>query len=325
MRSLGGAARSIRVLIVAVAMLAAGSSQARAQSAEQLSAACIGAGGSAVLCPAAAVGVLATQSQIGLVAGMGSPIPGTATTTGTRIGGGPRLTVFGRASAVDMALPDIGDTSGRLERSAFVPAFHVGAVLGVFDGFRIMPTVGGLFSTDLIAQMSIARPPISEGFDGNVTAYSLGMRLGVLREGFSVPGISVSVARRFLSAYELIDPSISPLGSLEVDPAVTSVRATIGKDLFAVEVLGGVGWDDYSSDAQIRVIDGMGSAVSVSGDVSASRLLYFGSATMTFSIVLSVTVEAGWARGFDPVAGYSGQYDVSGSVPFGSLSLRLNL
>ena len=135
--------------------------------------------------------------------------------------------------------------------------------------------------------------------------------------------MSVSVARRFVGTVELTE-GVDPV-SVRVDPTVTAYRATVGKDLFAVEWLAGVGWEDYGGDVSVRVPDGLGGSVTASGELPSSRRLYFASASMTFSIVLNVSVEAGWADGFSPVAVYDGAYDPTSGTPFGSLSLRLIL
>jgi hypothetical protein len=113
--------------------------------------------------------------------------------------------------------------------------------------------------------------------------------------------------------------------AVTVGPGVTSLRAVAGKDLLAVELMGGVGWDDYSGEATLRVLDDADSVVITTGELSGSRRLYFGSAAMTFGIVLSLSVQVGWADGFDPVAAYAGSFDPASSTLFGWLSARLTL
>ena len=135
--------------------------------------------------------------------------------------------------------------------------------LGLFDGVRLFPTVGGFLSLDAFGRTAFLLLPESEGFSGGTRAYTAGVRVGIFREGFTIPGVSVSASRRFVGSVDLggtADPS-----SVTVDPSVTSFRATVGKDLFAVEWLAGFGWDDFSGDATVRAADGFGSSVSHTG------------------------------------------------------------
>jgi hypothetical protein len=285
--------------------------------------ACVGAGGQAALCGAAAAAGLAAQGHMALLAGLGSEIGGTATTLGTRVQGGPRLTFSGRLAAVDASLPDLSDPAGAGERGGFVPAVHAEMALGLFEGLRLMPTVGGFLSLDAFGRAAFLLLPESQGYSGGATAISAGIRVGVFREGFTIPGVSASISRRFIGSVDVgatADPA-----SVSLDPGVTSIRATVGKDLFAVEWLAGFGWDDFGGDVVLRAADGVGGTASAAGSIDASRRLWFASASMTFSIVLNLALEAGWAEGFDPIAAYSGAYDPTSGALFGAVSARLIL
>jgi len=187
-----------------------------------------------------------------------------------------------------------------------------------------MPTVGGFLSLDAFGRASLLRLSDAQGFAGSVRAYTVGVRVGIFREGFTIPGVSVSASRRFVGDLEA-GTTADAASFIVAGPDVTSLRATVGKDLYAVEVLAGLGWDRYEGDVTVAASDGMGGAPVTTGSLSESRRLYFGSAAMTFSIILSVSVEAGWAQGLDPLTSYAGDYDQRGATPFGGLSLRLIL
>lgn len=315
--------KGIAALSVAVALSlpAAGS----AQSPGALATGCATAGGSRALCASGATAAQSVLGHVGLLAGVGSEVSGTASTLGTRIGGQPRFAFSARGAAVRMSFPDVGDPDGLGEVSVVAPAFHVGVTAGLFDGLRIMPTVGGFLSVEAFGQASFLSLPESPGFDAMVMAYSVGLRVGVFREGFTVPGLSLSASRRFVGDTRLGDTGVGDPVDLLLNPGVTSVRATLGKDLYAVEVLAGLGWDDYSTDAALSVSDGLGGFSATRGAIGGSRLLYFGSVAMTFNIVLSLSVEGGWAEGLGPVASYSGAHDPGAGAPFGSFSMRLTL
>lgn len=308
---------------VLVAWALAAPAGVAAQTPTALAAACTTAGGDAPICLATALAGEALVGQLGVAAGYGSEVSGTATTLGQRLGSAPRVSPAFRVGLVRTATPDPDDPAGLGERTSWVSSLQGSVTFGLFDGFRLMPTVGGFLSVDAFGQAAWVLLPVEEGFGGRVSAYSLGARIGILREGFTLPGVSVSVARRFLGDARLGDRSAGSAGEIGVDPSVTSLRATIGKDLFALEIMGGIGWDDYSADAIWRVSDGGGGTVTGAGTFDGTRRLYFVGASMSFNIVFSLSLEGGIAQGFDPVDGYAGAYDPTASRGFGSLAFRL--
>ena len=296
-----------------------------AQTPGQLAEACIVAGGSTRLCTGAAVGARAIQSQAGLLAGAGVEVPGTATTLGTRVGGGPRLAFSVRAGLVDMSFPDLSDPLVTREAGTMATAVHGRASAGLFDGFQVMPTVGGFLSLDVFGQASLLFLPEDEGLTGGSRSYSAGLRVGVLREGFTVPGMSVSVAKRFPDDVSYLAAG-GPGGS-EVAPSVISYRAALGKDLFAIEWLAGVGYDEYDGDVTLDVVDsgGVASRVTTSAALGSDRIMYFGGASTTLGIILTLSIEAGWAEGFEAVPGWDGPHDPTSGTLFGGLAARLTL
>lgn len=315
--------KTLRFLLVAGGAIAFASNDGVAQTPDDQAALCAAAGGRPALCAAASVAARSLFGHVGLLGGLGSEVSGTASNLGRRIGGGPRLSFSVRFAAVDMGLPDPSDITGLGETNFVAAAVQTGVAVGLFDGLRLAPTVGGFLSLDVFGQTSLLFLPKSEGFGGSVRSYTLGARVGVLREGFTVPGVSISVARRYVGEFDFGGRAIE----LTLDPAVTSVRAAISKDFFAVELMAGLGWDDYTGDATLRTSDltGFGGFSTSAGKLSESRFLYFGSAAMTFGLILSVSVEGGWAKGFDPVSGYAGEHDPTKGTAFGSFSFRLTI
>lgn len=286
-----------------------------AQSPEGYTSACTAAGGGANACLDGGVSGRAMLGSIGVAAAGGNPVPGTATTLGSRVGGGPRISPFvsfGRSGGGAPAGTEGGLGTG-------VTSVRTGLAFGIFDGLRIMPTVGGFLSLDLIATGSVQLLPEGIASTNQVRTLGAGVRIGILREGFSVPGISVSVARRYSQA---ATQDRSPdAASVTADPATTSLRATIGKDAGGVEVLAGWGWDGYSGD--VTVTQSLGGPFT--GSVDGSRMLYFAGVSTTLSIVLSLSAEAGWIGGFDAVSGYAGPFDPTAGAAFGSIAARLIL
>jgi len=136
--------------------------------------------------------------------------------------------------------------------------------------------------------------------------------------------VSVSASRRTIGEAGYGDATTGA-GAITVDPSVTSLRATVGKNLFGFELLAGLGLDDHGADVGWTVADGVGGTVAGTGSLDRTRRVYFGSAARTFSIVLTISLEVGWSEGFDPVAGYAGAFDPSAASFFGGAAFRLTI
>ncbi len=316
-----------RLALLVGMMLAAAPAGVGAQDVERLSSRCSEAGASVVRCAELAVTARSLQGHVGLMSGLGSEVAGSAGTLGRRLGTTPRIAVEARAAFARLGLPDLADPGSEPSREAtfVVPSLRGGVTAGVFDGFQLLPTVGGFLSLDLLAHGSVVFLPTGEGFDGKETGLTLGARFGLLRESFTLPGVSVSVSRRMLGEVGYGTAEGTGGGAVTVHPNVTAIRATVGKDLLAIGVLAGMGWDRYSGSATI-VAATDGSPVSVQeGSFKSSRTLWFAGAAMNF-LVLQLSAEAGWAHGFGVATEYRGApFDPTGGNFYGSVAFRLTI
>lgn len=295
----------------------------RAQSAAELTARCSDASGGANWCAAGAAAYQAAASGIGLASSAGSDIPGTSSTLGWRRGLGPRLALSARFTGARIPLPDLVEALA-LElpelRSTVSNASLEGAV-GLFDGFRWAPQYGGFLSLDLVASVGVLGLPQAHGFEGDAYSAGVGARLGLLRESFDVPGVSVSAVRRFLGDVRL---GAARAITVRLEPAATSFRALIGKEFRAAGIVAGAGWDSYSGTVTIEGPESGRQPRSVTLDGPAfDRLLLFVAISRTWQVVL-LAGEIGWAAGFDGFSDPSVQpFDPSAGSVFGSLSLRI--
>lgn len=296
-----------------------------AQTPAERAASCMSAGGDPASCAAGVVAARQVATQLGVMASPGSEIPGEGSTLGRRLGGMPRVAAWVRGGLDRFGYPAPADPDGGDDESTTTPSLQAGLGLGVFDGFQLLPTVGGVLSLDVIGHASFLFLSEGSGFDGTANVYSVAARVGLLRESFTLPGVSVSMARRFSSVVELGSTADGDALELVTDPSVNSLRVTVSKDFFAFGVLAGMGWDDYSSDTALRVSDGGTGFALSDGPIEGSRKLYFASVTKQLGILAWMTIEGGWASGLDPVAGYSGGFDPEGSTLFGSVSVLLKL
>ncbi|MEJ2203805.1 MAG: hypothetical protein P8170_06820 [Gemmatimonadota bacterium] len=320
-----GIARSLALSAGLLSAGLPGPPAARAQDLHDLMDQCVASGNPQLECAELAVTARAIQGQVGFLSGLGSEVSGIASTLGRRLGSTPRVSVGARAAFMSVGLPDLADPNGAPSRKAtfVVPVAHAGLAVGVFDGFSLAPTVGGFLSVDLLAQASATFLPEGEGFDGRASAFSFGARVGILRESFTLPGVSLSVSRRSVGTIRYGTVG-GPGGAVEVDPSVTSIRATVGKDLIAVGLLAGAGWDRYSGSATLYP-SGLQGPGAVTESFHHSRGMVFGGAALNF-LVLQLSAEVGWVRGFAPARGYARRpFDPTKGSFYTSLAARLTI
>ncbi|HEX6559167.1 MAG TPA: hypothetical protein VF021_06875 [Longimicrobiales bacterium] len=275
--------------------------------------------------------VLQARAGIGLAGG--NPVPGATSTLGMRIGSVPRMTVAARVTGVGLDMPGLRSSEADFQSLGY--SVNADAAVGVFSGFSVAPTVGGLLSLDAVASVGMLRLPGSHGLDRNPGSWAVGARVGVLRESFTAPGISVTAMYRRIGKMagvgdDAINSGSRPGFTLE-NNSVLSLRAVVGKRLFVVGANAGVGYDSYRSDVNAYGIDYR----PVAGDFSSfgqdgrklGRVSTFVNATWTMLIV-NFVAEAGWQRGGDRFtatlpSGQSSKTQKNGY--FGSLAVRLAL
>ena len=280
----------------------------------------------APLCLEGALSLEAARGGIGLAAAQSTPVPGSASTLGRRLGTSPRIALAFRGGTKRVGMPDPRAGGAPAPKRAFwVPAGEGTLTLGVLDGFSILPTVGGLLSLDLLASAGIARLGDGDGFGSSVQWFGYGARLGLLRESFTLPGVSLSLARRHLTEVEWGLPGDQARAVFK--PVVTSVRAAVGKDFLAFGILGGWGWERYSGSSTMsveRVLFGtLQTGQAASGDFVSDRALFFGGLSYTF-LVLQFAAEGGFATGWDQPPGRDPTaYDPTAGTIFASVSARL--
>lgn len=283
-------------------------------------------------CREVALAGQSARAGLGLLAAGGSEVPGSAGTLGWRLSSVPRFAFAAEVAVARTSAPVLG-TERRptlVSDPLLVPALRFTGAVGLYDGFSPLPTVGGLFSLDLVGSGSLVFLPEDRGFDGAATGYGAGVRVGILRESFTLPGVSVSAVRRFAGEVTLRGAGGpgNVLPETTFDPNVTSVRATVGKDVLAVGLLVGAGWDRYGGD--LRVDSGLTDAdaaprTASTDDLTDSRFLAFGGASLNF-LILQLSAELGWAEGMESVPGRPADgFDPTDSSWFGSLGARLTL
>jgi hypothetical protein len=316
---------------LAVAPLFAGFLLASPAAAQELRAPCADASRDNVrtFCENVADAIVILQPRLGVALAGGNPVSGTASTLGMRIGTMPRVSIGLRVTAAEVDLPPVE----RLESSDDV-RFPLGSIaadmsVGLFQGISLAPTVGGFGSVDLLASAGVLPLPYGEGFDDTAPlTWAVGTRVGILRESFTAPGVSLSAMYRRLGTVTWGTPTFQSgqdaFFQLD-DYSVVSLRGVVGKRVLGVGLTAGAGWDSHSADVRGSVPDPVVLDTSRQIDFAArglsdSRMSLFGNASFTLLIV-NLAAEIGWQDGGTAPEGASDKLEERGL--FGGLSVRL--
>ncbi|HVG44943.1 MAG TPA: hypothetical protein VM890_09435 [Longimicrobium sp.] len=267
--------------------------------------------------------------QLGIAAAGGSAVPGVEGTRGVTLGIVPKTSASLRLSAARVRLPDLDDPQA--ERSLTPIALKLGTATRLFEGGAT-----GLGALDLLLEAGI----LTGTGEGGRTAAVLGAgaRLGLLRETFGMPGVALSGTFRHTGPVRygeacILAPGCGVGADGEASFGVNdlSARLTVGKRVGPVGVLGGAGWDRFSTTRGFFAYQGNGGFEPISGthevDVHDSRWSAF--ASLSYGLTVgSLVAEAGWMGGGSAVDGYtqpSGGYDPGQGTLFGSIALRVQL
>lgn len=185
---------------------------------------------------------------------------------GGNLGGLGRFALSVRATALRGELPSVDEVNvavgpaqatdfGVEEQWVGVPQVDLG--IGIFRGFPLaISNVGGI---DLLVSASWI--PEVETDDVTLRAtdgqfrFGGGVRLGILQESPTVPGVSITYLRRGLPTLDVTaragDDTLSVLGT---EVTVDSWRLVASKQLFAIGFAGGIGQDRYDSETSVSVV-----------------------------------------------------------------------
>jgi len=285
-------------------------------------------GGFTGRCHVGALALDALRGGVAAAASFGSEVPGSASTVGYRLQSFPRTALSFRMGLARFSVPDIlsSYTLPVGDRTLNIPTLQLSGVAGVFNGFAPLPTVGGVLSLDLTASAQHLFAGKEDGFRGGLWGWGLGARVGLLRESFTLPGVTISVARRWIDRAQWGEPGPSSPLRLDLENQVTSLRTVVGKDLFGIGFFGGAGWDWLSGAGTLAVRPSPGEVevVTTRGGLESKRFSYFAGASRTF-LILQVSGEVGWSESLDsplPVNPLGNKYP-SARALFGSLALRV--
>ena len=283
------------------------------------------AGSSRRICDAALDATRAFHPVAGLLVSGGNPVMGTANT----LGGLGHFTVAARANAADVVLPDVqydGSTSEvPSSEELYAPVPLIEGAAGVFEG---LPS--GLLSVDVLASAqllptnqvdNLSVDPGARHIGDVALGFGYGVRVGVLRDDGPLPAVSVSAMRRHVPRLAYGDVEAGDEFRYAVDLQATNLRLVASKQLAAVQVAAGIGWDRYTGEAEVRLRSAPDAPVG--RDLKESRTLAFINAGLDLAAV-SIVGEAGYQSGREQALSTDFEdYDTTGGTFFAGLGLRL--
>jgi hypothetical protein len=264
--------------------------------------------------------ILGPRVAVGLAGG--NPVPGASSTLGMRIRSVPRVTVSARVTGINVDLPN---------DKSFAHSINLDAAVGVFSGFTLVPTIGGFGSVDVVA--SAGKMQLSDAASAQDPAsWALGVRLGLLRESFTAPGVSVTGMYRNFG--DMTWTSATATGNTNHrdlrDNTAWSVRGVVGKRLFILGANAGLGYDSFKSNVNARIggaeLLTVGTAQYANTE-TMNRATAFANVSWTM-LILNLVAEGGYQKGGDAYTGSlpAGQSSKTQNKGYyGSLAVRLAL
>ena len=277
-------------------------------------------------CRDAALASRELQGGFGLAVSGGSLLGASGSTLGHRVEGEPRISLDVGGNLARTRYPDVLGREGAPDTRRHTPTFGAGLTVGVFDGFRVLPTVGGVLSVDLVGRARLVSLSEEGGFSGSLAAYGAGVRVGLLRESFTLPGVTLSAAHHRMGSVRFGSILEGDPARVDLDPRSTSLRLVVEKDVLVAGFAGGVGWERVHGPVTVRAAEGEegdgGQGEAAVDRLRSSRPVAFAGANLTF-LVLRLSAEVGWAPRHSAVDGWADHPFRSDSAWFGTLGIRV--
>jgi hypothetical protein len=276
-------------------------------------------------CDRVALALVAIQPRLGMAAAGGNPVAGTASTVGMRMGSSPRISVVARIDGVFVEAPRFLDQTATGTKPFFLPGLGIDASMGLLEGLTLAPTVGGVLSLDALAGATLVPLPLDFRERANVS-WAVGARLGLLRESFTLPGVSLSLMYRHLGRVTYGDPAlVASDGFFQGRLSMLSLRGAASKRIYLFDVTVGLGLDRVYGDTRFgSAISSVPYTYSVNG-LKTERRCGFIDVGWT-SLVWQMVAEFGWQTGPGafPAVLPVGTGSI-GAAPFAGLALRLTI
>jgi hypothetical protein len=260
-----------------------------------------------MLCYPSILAARTIRSGAIIASSYGSEMPGSSSAIGRTKNGQFRarnLSVAFSSGLVRVNLPNLDVVQFDPESSSGlnIYGFNTTFDLGLFDGLTISPGVRGVFSIDVLGSASMGSFRWNSMYKrAKMGTGSLGIRIGLVRESFTLPGLTFSVFKGKGTILELeseIDDGID----LTVGNESMRFRTTMGKEFSKMGILGGVGWNNSNGllKGNIPSMTSRFASTFSSKELVDRQFLYFGGLSFT-SMIFQLSMELGLIEGFGDV------------------------
>ncbi len=284
------------------------------------------------LCRDVVVAIQLMQPELGLTLAGGNPVLGTASPLGTKFRWMPRFNIGGRISFAWLSVPDVldypdelGGQVGTISSTVYMPQVDVS--VGVFEGIDLATTLGGFGAVEVMGSLGALVLAAGDGFQNDATGLGLGARVGILRESFSAPGISVSGYYKWFGRIQFGSVDRGSDAQLGMDMSLWSFRAGVSKSFVAIGVAFTLGWDHYSSQVDYGVAGPAGTLIPVvpeSDPVDYSSDRWSAFLDVSYIVLFfNIVAEAGWQE--QQTLTDSDGDELSSGAFFGALGIRFTL
>ena len=279
------------------------------QNTNTLAASCVGKlpVSRSMLCYPSILAARTIRSGAIIASSYGSEMPGSSSAIGRTKNGQfkPRnLSVAFSSGLVHVTLPNLGMVQSDPKSSSGlnIYGFNTTFDLGLFDGLTISPGIRGVFAIDVLGSASVESfrwDPMYKR--ARVGTGSLGIRIGLVRESFTLPGLTVSVFKGKGTILELESERDGHI-DLTVGNESMRFRTTMGKEFSKMGILGGVGWNDSNGllKGNIPGMTTRSASTFSSKELVDSQFLYFAGLSFT-SMIFQLSMELGLIEGFGDV------------------------
>ncbi|MEJ2184500.1 MAG: hypothetical protein P8Z36_01020 [Gemmatimonadota bacterium] len=305
-----------------------------------------------VLCAQVVTTMQSVQPTIGIAFSGANPTLGTASTIGTRLGMFPHVTAVARVNIAPVDMPNMFNGFNATLTTSQLPAMGTSKVplaslegdvaVGVFNGLSFGPALKGLGAVDVLGSVSFVPAARKAGINSTIYNFGGGARVGILKQGILMPGISFSGMYRRMSDVTFGDIAGGDPAQFTTNLSTLSLRGMISKGLMLLDVAAGAGYDIYKSNIDMQWVLTCSASVcgadtpfpgEISGPIKTAAWNVFADAGISL-LLLHVVGEVGYQKPTSVIgpsdlqnASLPSQQLVSGDLGggrlFGSVGLRI--
>lgn len=305
-----------------------------------------------VLCAQVVTTLQSLQPTVGIAFSGANPTLGSASTIGTRFGFIPHISLTARANIAPVDMPNMFNGFDATLTTSQLPVMGTSKVplaslqgdvaVGLFNGLSFGPALKGLGAVDLLGSVAVVPAAKKAGIDNTIFNYGAGARVGIIKQGILMPGVSISGMYHHMPAVTFGDMNAGDPAQFTTNLSTFSLRGMVSKGLMVVDLAAGAGYDIYKSNMNMYWVLNCSTAVcatdlsfpgQISGSIKTAAWNVFADAGISL-LLLHVVGEVGYQKPTSVIGAADLQNanlpsqqlvskDLGGGRLFGSVGLRI--